>query len=164
MPTSHPESRKWAAQQFVSVAPKTVLDVGVGEGTYSRLLRSDEHWTGIEAWWPYVTQYRLETLYDRLIVDDFRNVSVAADLAIVGDCLEHVSHDEGEAYIRRLMGEVDAIMLILPLGEYPQGEVDGNPFQAHRATWFDAEVRALFGEGLRAGFVGNVVGGYLWRR
>ena len=164
MPTSHPESRQWAAERFADVSPRTVLDVGVGEGTYSNLLRSDEYWTGIEAWAPYVEQYELADLYDRLIVDDFRNVSVEADLAIVGDCLEHVPHAEGEAYINRLMGEVGAILLVLPLGEFPQGEVDGNPYQAHRATWTDEEVRLLMGEGLTTAFRGRVVGGYLWRR
>lgn len=163
MPTSHPESRRWAFQQFKKLSPKTVLDVGVGCGTYSDLLRTDEHWIGIEAWKPYVSKYQLRSKYDEILIADFRLAEIPhVDLAIVGDCIEHVSLGQGREFIDRLKGCAKNIILVVPLGEYPQGEVDSNPFEAHVSTWehdFAVEVMRP-----KDWFIGDVVGAYLWQR
>lgn len=164
MPTSHPESRDWVREQFVSLAPRRILDVGAGSGTYSDLLRgAGEHWIGLEVWGPYLAKYHLAEKYDEIITQDLRYAPLPnVDLAIVGDCIEHVTLAEGERFIERLKPHAHAVILVVPLGEYPQGAVEGNPFEAHVATWTHEDALRVV-EPFDY-FVGEVVGAYLWRR
>lgn len=164
MATSHSESRPWVREQFINLAPVRVLDVGVGEGTYSDLLRAPgQTWVGLEVWEPYVKKYQIDKKYDTLVIQDLREATLPdVDLAIVGDCIEHVTKAEGFEFLARLKKHANAIILVVPLGEYPQGEVDSNPHEAHVSTWFHEDAMRVMNPS--AHFIGSVVGGYLWER
>ena len=56
MPTSDVELKDWALEKIKSLNPKSVVDIGPGEGTYSDLAGNTRNarWMAIEAWAPYI--------------------------------------------------------------------------------------------------------------
>lgn len=141
-----------------------ILDLGAGSGTYPRLFaqsaleRARCEWWGVEVWEPYVDRFGLRALYDTLLVADIRDHAGALaplsqrrfDLAIVGDVLEHIEVAEATALFRWLAGFCAQLLLSIPIKHYPQGEVDGNPYERHVVddwthakvlAWLDGEVR-----------------------
>lgn len=68
----------------------------------------------------------------------------SVDGFLMVDALEHITKAEG----RQLLREMESIarkeiVLWVPEGEHPQGAIDGNEWQRHRATWQHAELEAL---------------------
>jgi len=88
MPYSYDDDKQTAKQWIEAIAPKTVVDVGPGAGTYSDLARANgQHWTAIEAWAVYIEQFKLRDKYDHIIVADANYVDpkyFKADLVIIG--------------------------------------------------------------------------------
>lgn len=118
----------------------TVLDVGVGWGTYSTMLRDYVSFIdGIEAWQPYFDQFDLRSRYDMLIQDDVRTLAtqhwrgkaVPYDLIIFGDVLEHMERDEALEVWAWAHDIARWGLISLPMGHYPQGPEYGNPFEVH---------------------------------
>lgn len=147
MPHSRPEGKPWIIEKIVGLDPSTILDVGVGAGTYWNLLHDKvaAYWTGIEIFEPYVEQFDLTEKYDRLIVGDFLTVPLDShDVVILGDVLEHVSQDQaGEMWDKaRSLGTV---LLTLPLDHFVQGPVNGNTHETHLHHWSHFEVLSLGG-------------------
>lgn len=151
MPMSSTEGKDWIvgrALRHLSGRPATILDVGVGCGTYLDLLGPIlplARWIGVEIWEPYVARFDLAARYDELIVADVRDLDPlpAADLIILGDVVEHMAHaDALKLWDRARAAARRAVILSLPIVEYPQGEVDGNPYEAHVHTWTDRDVVA----------------------
>ena len=119
---------------------RTVLDVGVGWGTYENLIGGHvAHLDGIEVWEPYVGQYHLRTRYRRLVIADVREVVERGsallephyDLIIFGDVLEHMSQEEALEVWRWAHGRATWGLISLPMAHYPQGAEHGNPFEVH---------------------------------
>lgn len=137
MPTSSDAVRPQALAEIASLSPRTILDIGAGAGTWRRL-HPHGRWTAVEVWEPYVDRYGLRSLYDDVIVGDARTVDLGGpyDLAIAGDVLEHVP--DPLALFQRLRGVADHVVVQIPVVHWPQGEVDGNPHEAHVAE-VDAE-------------------------
>src|SRR4051794_34431011 len=97
MPHSSREGKEWTAERVSELAPRRVLDVGPGVGTYVDLLRPllpGSHWTGLEVHRPYVERFDLGDRYDDLLIGDVRAFDWQArgnwDLVIFGDVLEHL--------------------------------------------------------------------------
>ena len=147
MPTSIVEGKDWSLEQFKRHLPDTVTDVGPGEGTYAKLFRPVHKgiwWTGIEIHKPYVAKHKLRStktrsMYDEIHVEDARKSDqhlFHRDLVIFGDVLEHMPREDAVA----LLGKAEEagawnILVSLPIVEAPQGEVDGNPHEAHIHHW-----------------------------
>ena len=140
MPTSADSVRPQALAEIAAIDPQTVLDIGAGVGTWHRL-RPQGTWTAVEIWEPYVHKYGLRNLYDTVILGDAREVDLGGpyDLAIAGDVLEHVPDPEG--LFNRLRSVARYVLVQIPVVHWPQGEVDGNPHEAHVAE-VDAEMLA----------------------
>jgi hypothetical protein len=177
MATSHPEHRAWCKEQYQLIVEACdpdavqVLDVGAGSGTYARELREGEpsYWVAVEIHEPYVDRYKLRDLYDRIVVDDarvaLRGLAVEFDLVILGDVVEHMRVVEGHRLVEDACRWADHVLVVLPLGEYPQGAVDGNVHEAHLATYELADALALFpAHGDVIHVVGDVTGAFLWSR
>lgn len=174
MPTSHPEHKDWMLQKFLELQPTSIVDIGPGNGTYADLMRPhspDARWMAIEAWGPYVPKFGLWEKYHHVVVSDFRHVDFMSvfpcpDLVIIGDCLEHIPKDEALIQLKRLVAWSNAILISVPLGEYPQEPLDDNWFERHHATWNKGEIVALLQEvpGSTVEFIeGKVLGAYLWK-
>lgn len=60
---------------------------------------------------------------------------------------EHLERREARAVIVAALRWFRQIVVESPDGDYPQGAVDGNPYQRHLSTWYEHDFTAL---GLRA--------------
>lgn len=136
--------------------PRSVLDVGCGFGRYGFLIREFlEIWTehryeksewqvyleGIDAYagnWCPLHDY----LYDRYVTSDIRSYPFERrfDLILAGDVIEHLPKAEAFDVLQKLESNADRVLVGIPLGDrWVQGELGGNPFQAHRSTWQTAD-------------------------
>lgn len=133
------------------------LDIGCGSGTYPKLVKqvvtAPISWTGVEIWEPYVHQYKLNELYDCLLLKpalealDKLYAELQAselpldnlfDLIFVGDVLEHMPRKDALSVLelcKRLLAPRGMLIVSVPIGEYPQDEYMGNPHEAHVDTW-----------------------------
>lgn len=178
MPTSDAEGKDWSLERFRYHLPNTVTDIGPGEGTYAKLMRPVHEgvwWTAIEIHKPYIAKYKLKStktrrMYDEIHVEDVRESEdhlFHRDLVILGDVLEHMSR--GSAV--NLLEAIEAagawnILVSVPIVESVQGEVDGNPHEAHLHQWdaddMDAVLAGLGGK--TDSMRGSTLGVWWWNR
>ncbi|WP_405944742.1 methyltransferase [Streptomyces sp. NBC_00932] len=179
MPTSDAEGKDWSLARFQRHLPNTVTDVGPGDGTYARLFRPAHHgvwWTAIEIHKPYVAKYKLRNtktrtgMYDEIHVEDVRESQphlFHRDLVICGDVLEHMPREDAVALLQGIEAAgAWNVLVSLPIVESVQGEVDGNPHEAHVHQW-DAgdmdQVLASLGGSVEA-MHGSTLGVWWWSR
>lgn len=171
MPTSIAEGKDWSLAQYLSHRPGTVTDIGPGEGTYALLFRPEHHgvwWTAVEIWEPYVDRYGLAELYDELHVVDARKAPdhlYWRELVIAGDVLEHMPREDAVKLLHRIaQAGARNLLVSLPIIHAPQGEVDGNPHEAHVHHWAYDDMHttlAAMGGSLDA-FRGGTLGVWWW--
>ena len=181
MPTSDAEGKDWSLERFQRHLPRTVCDIGPGEGTYAKLFRPHDPdepgvwWTAVEIHRPYLAKYKLKStktrrMYDEIHVEDIRESEdhlFHRDLVICGDVLEHMPREDAVALLQRIEAAgAWNILVSLPIVESVQGEVGGNPHEAHVHQW-DADdmdqVLNLFG-GRTESTRGNTLGVWWWSR
>lgn len=172
MPFSHEEHKQWSLEQYLTIRPEVTVDIGPGQGTYADLMRPhfQGEWKCVEAWAPYIPQYRLWDKYNHVVVSDIRHcdlfsVHPGPDLAIIGDCIEHMEEDEARYVLRRLQAWADNLLVSIPLGNFPQEDIGGNWFECHKSTWtHEMMLDALQpGGGEIDSREGDILGAYLWR-
>jgi hypothetical protein len=179
MPTSDAEGKDWSLDHYLRHRPNTVTDIGSGEGTYARLFRPHHHgtwWTGIEIHHPYISRHKLRNtktrrgMYDELHAMDARNAPdhlYHRDLVIAGDVLEHMPRHDAVALLHRIR---DAgawhILVSVPIVPSPQGEVDGNPHEAHLHQWDPDDMDHVLDmlDGTLESMRGDTLGVWWWRR
>jgi len=148
-----PESQQTAEGQrifidLVSGVPDArVLDVGAGEGKWSRILRDLDNVSvmdGIEVWEPYVAKYDLIPKYDTLFIEDVRNFKMTPgeyDVIILGDVFEHMPRHDAEVLLERIKNCFPMILLSLPVSHCEQdGGYWGNPYETHHYQWKSQQV------------------------
>jgi SAM-dependent methyltransferase len=147
MPTSHPSLISPIMERVLELRPLSILELGIGYGKYGALLR--EYFPkaliiGVEGW----AAYRNEnwSKYDEVLIQDFVHVASGNyDLVLMVDSLEHLDKQTGGMLLKKLVGENRRVLVSTPDGEYPQGAVNGNEYERHRATWTATEFVALGG-------------------
>lgn len=126
-----------------------VLDCGVGEGKWGKLLKGRVNKIdGIEVWKPYINEYNLHNFYDTLYNIDMKdfNFETEYNTAILGDVLEHLPKDEAVDFLNKLKVDVKTIFLTIPVTVCIQnGNAIGNPFETHHYHWSDKEIRFELG-------------------
>lgn len=152
-----------------------VLDIGVGSGTYfnrygnTLLAKPKANWLGIEIWEPYIAKYGLQSKYDQILKQDARifaqeagkTCTVPYDICFVGDVAEHMTKEEAVEMIKALSLFCKCIIMSIPIIHYPQGEYDGNPYEAHvKDDWSHKEVIETFGDLIAEYGVENEIGVY----
>lgn len=165
MPFSSDNGKKFTREVVSRVNHSRMLDIGCGAGAYPKMF-PEANWTGIEAWEPYINQYKLNELYGQIIVGDVRSMTFAHlgrfDVAIAGDVLEHMTVAEAKSVLERLKAAADTVIVSIPIIDYPQGAYNGNPFEEHIVDdWTDAKVREAFGEPDWSNIEGEI-GVYVW--
>lgn len=153
---------EWIKKNQESV--KTILDIGAGSGTYSKLLAKNNLRTGItlvgiEAWEPYVKQYELESLYDKLIVTDARKLDWELlgkfDVVFAGDVLEHMTKEEAIKLVNQILDNSKTLIMSIPIVYMPQDEYEGNPFEVHvKPDWSHDEVMETWNNNIKDSFIG----------
>ncbi|WP_327222997.1 class I SAM-dependent methyltransferase [Streptomyces platensis] len=178
MPTSDAEGKDWSLEQFRYHLPNTVTDIGPGEGTYARLFRPEHEgvwWTAVEIHRPYIKKYRLNStktrcMYDEIHIEDVRESEdhlFYRDLVVLGDVVEHLPPEDAVALLRRIeKAGAWNILVSIPIVDAPQGEVDGNPHEAHLHQWGFDEMNDVMNS--LGGYVevnrGSTLGVWWWNR
>lgn len=165
MPSSHPEGREWAAERIALTTAPLIIDIGCGEGTYSDIAREqrpDAFWVGVEIWQPYVDEYKLWSKYDVVAVRDARSYELPTVpyVLICGDVLEHMTRAESVALLANAKLHAEAIMVSVPIIDYPQHAHNGNPYEAHIDQWTHEQMCNVLGD--CDTWTGDVVGRYFW--
>lgn len=148
MPLSDFKHRPWILRKLEDYLPgvRSVVDVGAGLGGYREFFMPftpDARWTAIEIWEPYVDRFLLRYRYHEVFVGDVREVTLPeADLYFVGDVLEHMPRADALKTWDRIMKVCEYAVLSLPIRHYPQGECEGNPYEAHVDHWDENQVLA----------------------
>lgn len=168
MPFSSNNGKSWIADQVKALSPKRVLDVGAGSGTYAKLFKSQwpgAKWDAVEVWPKYIEQYNLGELYDEVHAVDVREwrTDKTYDIAFVGDILEHMTAEEAAVVLGYVRKVAKFVFVSIPIGYYPQGEYEGNPYEVHvKDDWDDVSVKRILGEPLTSA-IDNEIGVYLYR-
>ena len=170
MPTSDKEGKHISRLLIEDADPSVVWDIGPGEGTYYDLMKYstlDAYWVGVEIWEPYVEKYSLDRKYDLVLRKDVREVNFPTQpseykLIIFGDVLEHMPEDDARKLIVRAKQHFRWILVSLPIVHAPQGEVNGNPYEAHLKHWTFDEMHEAMGKCMA--FKGHTLGLYWWDR
>lgn len=136
MPTSDPANKLWSVRRIKEISPKTVLDVGTGMGDYLELIKTyislDTVVHGVEAWEPYVQEYLLNEKYDKLFIQDVREMTeFDYDLVILGDVLEHMPEADAVELWSKVSKQAKYALISIPIGHHPQGAWGGNPYEIH---------------------------------
>lgn len=156
MPTSHDILKSDIRVYFeknVNVNSK-ILDIGAGVGTYSKLLRCMGYKMDcMEIWLPYVVEYKLNELYDNVIIGNVMNYDISNyDVIIMGDILEHLSVEDGLSLMKRIEDKGQMCIVAVPY-KLEQGVCHGNEYEVHKQSDLTEEVmlsrynnlRLLFG-------------------
>lgn len=186
MPTSDGQGKGVALGWYRQISPLSVMDIGVGEGTYAKLMRDApdrvltiggevlrrvhrDRWTAVEAWEPYVDQFGLRNLYDEVIVSDVRRLNwpiFRVDLVIAGDVLEHMPRDDAKQLLKRIRQGAANLIVSVPVLHLPQGAVNGNPYEQHVDHWTATAMRSELEQygTVRDQWVGDVLAYFWWQR
>ncbi|MGV9271568.1 class I SAM-dependent methyltransferase [Kitasatospora sp. NPDC003701] len=173
MPTSDVEGKDWSLDLFLEHRPDTVTDIGPGRGTYAWLMRPRHQgtwWTAVEIHQPYIDRYGLHLQYDEVHHLDARDAPghlFDRDLVIAGDVLEHMPAEDAIALLYRItQAGARHLLVSLPIIYAPQGEVDGNPHEAHVHHWNAADMDHVLGGlgGTVQARHGHTLGCWWWSR
>lgn len=118
--------------------PGTLLYVGASTRRahyLSELMAAGRMVTILEAYAPNVAYHRKKLGHDRVIHGDIRNlcelVTGRYGVAFWWHGPEHISKRELPSILVALESRADLVVLGCPWGLYPQGAVDGNPYERH---------------------------------
>ena len=151
MPHSDMSNVPWIEWALEIKAPNTVLDIGVGAGKYGKLVKKvlpKALVVGVEVWAPYIEEFKLDRIYDRVHICDARIYpDFNYDLVFLGDVLEHMTKDEAIELWAKVSKQAKTAILSIPIIEFPQGHEHGeNPFEDHvKDNWTHDEVMSSFG-------------------
>lgn len=126
--------RKHEAQHF--------LDIGAGSGKYAMLIRScfpKATIIGVESEAAYVREFKLAKLYTKIVHERIEHFvetqpDFVTDIAIIGDCIEHLSKSAGIDLLHYLMYRTRYIIIVFPTA-YIQYTWRNHRSEAHRSVW-----------------------------
>jgi hypothetical protein len=121
-------------EKYVNIGSK-ILDIGAGVGTYSKLLRDMGYKMDcMEVWLPYVVEYKLNELYDNVIIGNVMNYDICNyDVIIMGDILEHLSVQESLVLMDVIERNKQLCLVAVPY-QLEQGEYYGNVYEIHKQS------------------------------
>jgi hypothetical protein len=156
MPWSSTEGKWWAASAIRRDAlatgrPYLFLDVGAGGGTWLDVVHSAlqdigarQAWVALEVWEPSIARFDLGVRYWQVVCADVREFDLSevpnpwaewneepTRVAILGDVLEHMAEDEARVLLARMREWAELVVVSLPTMHFPQGPIDGNPYETH---------------------------------
>ena len=148
MPGSFVVFDSLARQLIEWIAPQQALDFGAGAGKYGRLLQSAAPGCkriAVEPEASYVERFGLKALYDEVHVQtaaqwQASDLNARYDLAILGDCIEHMPKSVGLDLLNVLAYRAAYTLVIAP--EFlVQGAVDGVDGEAHISVWSERDMQ-----------------------
>jgi len=166
MPLSNSEHIPAVLHFAQACRPRSILDVGIGTGSYGLLLRQSldigygriqkSEWEvtidGVELFEPYRNPV-WDFAYNRVLPGDIRDLLPGLgsyDLILCNDVLEHFPRAEARALVTTLLQHGRVLLATTPNREFPQGAWGGNEAERHHC---------LLGRDDFAGLVAEVVTG-----
>lgn len=159
MPTSSLHQISDIVELIVAADPGSVLDVGVGFGTYGVLAREYlelldgravyDDWRrridGIEIFPAYLTDLH-RTVYDTIFEGDAREIlptlpRQAYDLVLLIDVIEHFDRAAGRQVLGECLRVGRNVIVSTPLEFFTQDGF-GNPHEEHRSHWSRRDLEA----------------------
>jgi hypothetical protein len=144
--------------------PRSILDVGLGNGKWGFLARDcldvmlneayhRSRWQvridGIEAYPDYIQDHQ-RAIYDTIHIGDAFDVIDHLgqyEMVVLGDVLEHFEKARAWEFFDKCIAHAERYLAVfIPLGNtWRQPAIYGNPFETHRSAWFFDEL-ARFSE------------------
>jgi len=154
MPSSRPDHLSALAYLVERVAPKPILDLGIGSGFKGAFFREyTDVWDrgiidrsdairldGVEIFPEYKNP--LWDLYDNVIIADITTwlPDRKYDLVHCGDVLEHLTRQQGIMLIQNMMrAATKCAVIVTPVVVLKQGTVFGNEHEHHISQWTGAD-------------------------
>jgi hypothetical protein len=153
MSTSNWQNISFCIELIRRIAPKKILDIGVGFGRWGILCREfldvwegrviPNEWkteiVGVEAFKGYIQPYH-EVFYSKIIYQEayeyLSKSNERYDLIILGDVLEHFEKEVGNSVLEICLRRSTYVLLNIPLGQHwPQQSSHGNIYEEHKSTW-----------------------------
>ena len=111
------------------------IDLGCGTGDGARILRFHvDYLMGVDNSEEHIHIAESTGLYDELILDDVRHYWPSGDLVVLMEVIEHLSHEEGDALLRRI-SYIPNLILSTPREFFPNP-----PSMPHLSIWTEEEL------------------------
>ncbi|MDP2684899.1 MAG: methyltransferase domain-containing protein [bacterium] len=140
-----PFSYMWLLKKSIG-DPKTILDLGCGDGSLMGFLSKGEKWQiiGIDIYKKAIETARKRNVYYKLIRGDLlktiknNNLKSKYDVVFFSQVIEHVTRKDGEKILEEIEKLAKKRIIVgTPRGfmEQPHEFLDGNPHQVHKLGW-----------------------------
>jgi len=117
-----------------------ILDVGAGSGKFRKILFDYTHVDGVEIFEPYIKDYKLEGMYNKIYHENIMNLLDeeinSYPLMIMGDVLEHMDVDDA----KNLLEDYNYTSIVCIPYEYEQEAVNGNAHEEHKQSDLTHEI------------------------
>ena len=154
MPTSFPEQIPVLLQTITRLQPKTILDIGCGNGKMGHLVKEYFHDTRIDAlevFPKYIKDCHKEN-YTKITIGNALEVDIPQyDLYLIIDVLEHWDKEPAKELLRRLT-KMGSVLISTPRSVGEQGAEYGNEWERHVSQWLEFEFSEFNAEGLPSDF------------
>jgi SAM-dependent methyltransferase len=110
----------------------SILDVGPGDGTYSRLLRDTyPNMDCCEIFMDYMAEFKLQEKYRNVFISDICDFKFDYyDLVIMGDVLEHLEKERAWKLLYEIYPKCGQMIVAVPY-EFPEGLYGQNKYEIH---------------------------------
>lgn len=152
MPTSRPVYTSWLCDFILQTKPKSILDIGVGFGSFGVLAREyTDIWNGnynkylwqtriegveiYEDYYNLIYHYAYDVVYFVDICGEILDRLSKYDLIVMKDVIEHISKDKGKVLLEKINKLGKFVVVITPIEVSVQGAVFGNDAETHRSSW-----------------------------
>jgi len=154
MPTSFPEQIPTLLQTINRLQPKTILDIGCGNGKMGHLVKEyfpDIHIDALEVFPKYIKNCHKEN-YTNITIGNALEVNIPQyDLYLIIDVLEHWQKEPAMDLLRRLTN-MGTVLISTPRSVGEQGAEFGNEWERHVSQWLEFEFDEFRAEALPSDF------------